>query len=56
MQINEGLKAGDLKDLVSKRFEVDKYKSKMGEDKNVCVLAFVVHGSEPAKDLERFAE
>ena len=56
MQINEGLKAGDLKDLVSKRFEVDKYKSKMGEDKNVCVLAFVVNGAEPAKDLERFAE
>ena len=54
--IKEGLKAGDLEGLVSRRFEVDKYKSKMGQDKDVCVLAFVVNGLEPAKDLERFAE
>jgi|TARA_A100001388_G_C28760276_1_gene497352 hypothetical protein len=56
MKLTEGLKAGDLEGLVSKRFEVDKYKSKMGEDKDVLVLAFVVDSLAPAKDLERFAE
>jgi len=56
MQIKEGLKAGDLEDVVSKRFSVDQYKSKMGDDRNIMVLAFTVDSFEPAKDLERFAE
>ena len=56
MQINEGLKAGDLEGVVSKRFSVDQYKSKMGDDRNIMVLAFVVDSLAPAKDLERFAE
>ena len=54
--VNEGLKAGDLEGVVSKRFSVDKFKSKMGEDRNIMVLAFSVDGQAPAKDLERFAE
>jgi hypothetical protein len=54
--VNEGLKAGDLDGVVSKLFSVDQFKSKMGEDKNIMVLAFTVDGSAPAKDLERFAE
>lgn len=56
MQINEGLKAGDLEGVVAKRFSVDQYKSKMGDDKNIMVLAFTVDSLAPAKDLERFAE
>ena len=52
-QFNEGLKAGDLEGLVEKRFSVDQYKSKMGEDKNICVLAFVCSSAAGAKDLER---
>ena len=56
MQVNEGLKAGDLEGVVSKRFSVDQYKSKMGDDRNIMVLAFVVDSLAPAKDLERFAE
>ena len=56
MQVNEGLKAGDLEGVVSKTFSVDRYKSKMGDDRNIMVLAFTVDGLEPAKDLERFAE
>ena len=56
MLVNEGLKAGDLEGVVSKRFSVDQFKSKMGEDKNIMVLAFSVDGQAPAKDLERFAE
>ena len=54
--VNEGLKAGDLDGAVSKRFSVDQFKSKMGEDRNIMVLAFTVDGMAPAKDLERFAE
>ena len=54
--VNEGLKAGDLEGVVSKRFSVDQYKSKMGDDRNIMVLAFSVDGQAPAKDLERFAE
>ena len=56
MNIQEGLKAGDLEGVVNKRFSVDQFKSKMGDDKNIMVLAFSVDGSAPAKDLERFAE
>ena len=56
MQVNEGLKAGDLEGVVSKTFSVDQYKSKMGDDRNIMVLAFVVDSLAPAKDLERFAE
>jgi hypothetical protein len=54
--VNEGLKAGDLEGVVSKRFSVDQFKSKMGEDKNIMVLAFSVDSHAAAKDLERFAE
>lgn len=56
MKINEGLKAGDLEGIVSNIFTVDQFKSKMGEDKNIMVLAFTVDSLAPAKDLERFAE
>ncbi len=54
--VNEGLKAGDLDGIVSKIFSVDQFKSKMGEDKNIMVLAFSVDSHAAAKDLERFAE
>lgn len=56
MQFNEGLKAGDLEGVVNRRFSVDQYKSKMGDDRNIMVLAFTVDSLAPAKDLERFAE
>ena len=54
--LKEGLKAGDLEGVVDKRFSVDKFKSKMGDDRNIMVLAFSVDGQAPAKDLEKFAE
>ena len=50
--VKEGLQAGDLDGLVNKNFEVDKHKSKMGDDKDVCVLAFTVDGLEPARLTE----
>ena len=56
MKLKEGLKAGDLEDVVNKRFSVDQFKSKMGDDKNIMVLTFTVDGLTPARDFERFAE
>jgi len=56
MQVNEGLKAGDLEGILEKRFSVDQYKSKMGEDKDICVLSFVCSSAAGAKDLENFCE
>lgn len=56
MPLCEGLKTEDLKDLVRNVFEVDSYKSKMGEDQNVVVLAFEVTGHQPALDFADFIE
>jgi hypothetical protein len=54
--VNEGLKAGDLEGIIGKKFSVDQFKSKMGEDRNIMVLAFTADSQAAAKDLERFAE
>ena len=54
--VNEGLQAGDLEGVVNKRFSIDQFKSKMGDDKNILVLSLIVDGQAPARDLERFAE
>ena len=54
--VNEGLKAGDLEGIIGKRFSVDQFKSKMGDDRNIMVLAFTADSQAAAKDLERFAE
>jgi hypothetical protein len=56
MQLHEGLKSEDLKDLVRPVFEVDSYKSKMGDDENVVVLAFEVTGHQAALDFADFIE
>jgi hypothetical protein len=55
-QVNEGLMAGDLRMLVDNIFEIDSYASKMGEDKDIVVLAFTVKNQEPAQDLVEFVE
>jgi len=51
-----GLRAGDLKNCVYKVFEIDSYKSKMGDDKNIVTLSFSVNEELPAKDLMNFLE
>ena len=56
MQLNEELLAGDLRRLVNHVFEIDSYKSKMGEDKDIVVLSFTVEQHAPAKDLVNFIE
>ncbi len=46
----------DLKDHVLATVSVDQYKSKLGKDENVVVLAVHVKDAEPAKDLSLFIE
>lgn len=55
-QLNEGLRPMDLKEMVHGIFEVDSFKSKMGEDQDVCVVSFKVKDRAPAKDLMEFIE
>ncbi len=55
-QLNEGLRAMDLKEMVHDIFEVDSFRSKMGEDQDVCVVSFKVKDRSPAKDLMEFIE
>jgi hypothetical protein len=54
--LNEGLRPLDLKEMVYPHFEVDTYRSKMGEDRDVCVVSFQVKDRAPAKDLMEFIE
>ena len=54
--INESLRSNDLRHFVKKVFEIDSFKSKIGNDSDVIVLSFTVDGEDPAKDLENFIE
>lgn len=55
-QLDEGLRALDLAEMVHRTFDVDTFRSKMGEDRDVCVVAFTVIDRNPAKDLMEFIE
>jgi hypothetical protein len=50
------LREGDLKNLVKKVFEIDSFKSKIGNDEDIVTLSFTVDSEDPAKDLENFIE
>lgn len=52
----EGLRASDLVNMVDYRFTIDQFKSKMGKDENIVVLAFKVKDKYPAMDLMEFIE
>lgn len=54
--LNEGLRPLDLKNLISEIFDIDIFKSKMGDDRDVCVLSFESKDRYPAKDLMEFIE
>jgi len=51
-----GLHQGDLKDLVYNIFEIDSYKSKMGNDKDIVTLSFSTLTKESGEDLVDFIE
>jgi hypothetical protein len=52
----ENLEKGDLKRLIVSSIHIDEYKSKMGDDADVCVVSFKVSGKEPSADLVSFIE
>lgn len=54
--LTEGLQTADLKNYVSNLFTIDRYSSKMGEDKDIVVLGFTVKEKNPAVDLMEFIE
>ena len=51
-----GLRTADLKDMVDHIFEIDSFKSKMGEDENIVTLSFSTKTTETATDLVNFLE
>jgi len=55
-QLDEGLRSNDLQEMIQSIFEVDVYRSKMGEDRDVCVLSFTSKDRGPAKDMMEFIE
>ena len=55
-QLNEGLRSLDLQEMIYPLFEIDSHRSKMGEDRDVCVITFKVKDRNPAKDVMEFIE
>ena len=51
-----GLRQNDLEFTIDNIFEIDSFKSKMGDDKDIVTLSFAVKGEQPAKDLVNFVE
>lgn len=54
--LREGLRPLDLQGMIHDLFEIDVYKSKMGDDRDVCVLSFHVKDRMPARDMMEFIE
>lgn len=50
------LRSNDLRHFVKKVFEIDNFKSKIGDDEDVITMSFTVDNEDPAKDLENFIE
>lgn len=51
-----GLRQNDLEFTVDNIFEIDSFKSKMGDDKNIVVLSLSAKTKESANDLMNFLE
>lgn len=51
-----GLRKSDLKDLLYPVFEIDSFKSKMGDDEDIAVVSFSVKENNAANDLVEFIE
>ena len=54
--LKENISHNDLSNLVNTTISVDQYKSKLGEDENIIVIAFIVMDIEPAQELSQFLE
>jgi hypothetical protein len=55
-QLSEGLRPLDLSEMVLDTLSIDTFRSKMGEDRDVCVLSLKIKDRDPAKDLMEFIE
>ena len=55
-QLNENIKHNDLVDLIQDIVSIDQYKSKIGDDANIVVVAFKVMDKDPAQDLSQYLE
>ena len=55
-QLSEGLEKNDLARLINPNFSIDEFKSKMGADADIIVLAFAAADKGPATDLMNFIE
>lgn len=55
-QLNEGLRSNDLENMILPIIDIDSFRSKMGEDRDVCVLSLIVKDRNPAKDIMEFVE
>lgn len=53
-KLNEGMRPGDLEDLVLPMITVDEYESKI--DDNAIVIGFYVHDNDAADDLNRYIQ
>ena len=51
-----GLRQNDLEYTIDNVFEIDSYKSKMGDDADIVTLSFAVKGDQPSEDLVKFIE
>lgn len=54
--IFEGLRPGDLENLVLPEITVDDFEPKSGSPENIVVVSFYVNDLEPANDLASFIE
>ena len=55
-RLNEGLEYGDLKRSVVPEVTIDTFKSKMGDDKDICTITLLCKEKNPAIDLMNFLE
>lgn len=55
-KLNEGLENGDLERLVHTDLHIDEFKSKLGDDQDICVLSFKIGDKAAATDLVNFIE
>jgi len=51
-----GLRENDLKHMLHNVFEIDSFKSKMGDDEDIVTLSFSLRDKAPADDLVKFLE
>lgn len=54
--VYESVKVNDLRELVVNEISIDQYKSKLGKDDKIIVMAIKVKDKEPAHDLSQFIE